>query len=227
MRKRFGISCVIVLPAHSQMIDSVRVRSLQMLIDPLVEVQFISRERPCRLKNLYYVTPVSYHPRIKNPSAIQFLRTRAASCLPEANDEPTRKLFVARRPPNVRSIVNFDELWAFLSARGFELIEAEGIDFAGQVALFQKARVVVGQMGAAMTSTLFCRPSTSLIYLAPVGWAEPFYLDLAAVGGQQYNILAGSPVSDAPAFLSDFVVPIDQLYHRLTYMGINETDKFA
>lgn len=222
LRRRYGLTCVIVLPSYGQKIDDVRVRSLQLLIDPLIEVQFIAPDRPCRLKNLHYVTPVSYHPRIKNPAAIHFLRMRAAACLPGADNEPTRKLFVARRPPNIRAVVNFDALWAFLSVRGFEVIEAEGIDFAGQVALFQSAQIVVGQMGAAMTSTLFCRPATSLIYLAPVGWAEPFYLDLAAVGGQQYNVLAGPPVSEGPAYLSDFSVPIDHLYHRLTYMGFVE-----
>lgn len=221
LRHRYGLSCVIVLPSYGQKIDDVRVRSLQLLIDPLVEVQFIAPDSPCRLKNLHYVTPVSYHPRIKNPAAIHFVRARAAA-LPGAEEEPTRKLFVARRPPNVRSITNFDEVWAFLSVRGFELVEAEGLDFAGQVALFQNARIVVGQMGAAMTSTLFCRPATSLVYLAPIGWAEPFYLDLAAVGGQQYNVLAGPPVSEGPAHLSDFSVVIDPLYHRLTYMGFTE-----
>jgi capsular polysaccharide biosynthesis protein len=223
LRQRLGITCVIVLPAHNQKIDEVRVSSLRMLIDPLIEVEFVEAGRPCRLRNLYYVTPVSFHPRIKNPAALHFARSRAAACLPGTQDEPTRKLFVARRPPNIRSIVNFDELWAFLAARGFEMVEAEGIDFAGQISLFQNARIVVGQMGAAMTNTLFCQPATNLVYLAPTGWAEPFYLDLAALGGQQYNILAGPPASEGPAYLSDFAVPLDHLYHRLAYMGFTET----
>ena len=223
LRKRLGISCVLVLPTYSPDINEVRVRSLQLLIDPLLEIQFIPPDQPCRIANLYYATPVSFHPRIKNPSAIHFVRSRATTCLPNSHDEPARKLFVARRPPNSRSIINFDELWAFLAVRGFEMVEAEKIDFASQVALFQNAQIVVGQMGAAMTSTLFCRPATSLVYLAPIGWAEPFYLDLAALGGQQYNILPGSPASDGPAYLSDFTVPIDQLYHRLAYMGFKET----
>jgi len=224
LRQRLGVVCVFVLPSYGSKMDEVRVRSLQMLVDPLVEVQFIAPDKPCRIENLYYVTPVTFHPRIKNPGAIHFVRSAAAACLPSALDEPTRKLFVARRPPNSRSIVNFDEVWGFLAARGFELVVAEELDFAGQVALFQQARIVVGQMGAAMTGTLFCRPGTSLIYLAPIGWAEPFYLDLAAVGGQQYNVLAGPVTSDGPPYLSDFVAPVDHLYHRLNYMGVDESD---
>lgn len=222
LRKKYDVACVIILPSFGKEIDDVRVRSLQMLIDPLIEYHFIQPDLPCRIANLYYATPVTFHPRIKNPSALHFVRSRAQACNQESQEHPTRKLFVARRPPNIRSIVNFDELWAFLKARGFELVEAEKIDFAGQVSLFQNAQVVVGQMGAAMTNSLFCRPATSLVYLSPVGWAEPFYLDLAALGGQQYNILAGPPVNDGPAYLSDFAIPVDHLYHRLTYMGFGE-----
>lgn len=227
LRRRLGVTCVVVLPTHNQKIDKVRVRSLRMLIDPLIEVQFVETGQPCRLQNLYYVTPVSFHPRIKNPAALHFVRSRAAACVPSTEEEPTRKLFVARRPPNIRSIVNFDELWAFLAARGFDMVEAEDLDFAEQIALFQSAQVVVGQMGAAMTNTLFCRPATGLVYLAPIGWAEPFYLDLAVLGGQQYSILAGAPVREGPAYLSDFAVPVDHLYHRLTYMGCTEVGATA
>ena len=221
LHRRFGIACIVVMPSYNVRIDEIRVQSLRLLIDPLIEVQFIAPDRPCRLRNLHYATPVSYHPRTKNPAAIHFVRSRAAACLPEEG-EATRKLFVARRPPNSRSIVNFDELWRFLASCGFELVEPEALDFAEQVGLFQKARIVVGQMGAGMTNSLFCRPSTSLIYLTPVGWLEPFYLDLAALGGQQYNILACPPINEGPAHLSDFTVPINHLYHRLAYMGFAE-----
>lgn len=220
LRRRRGTRCVMILPTHGPAIDAVRVRSLQVLIDPLIEVQFVPPDRPCRIPNLHYVTPVSYHPRIKTPAAIDFVQSRAASCLPQSQEEPGRRLFVARRPPNSRSIVNFDELWGFLAARGFEMVEAETLDFAGQVALFQQAQIVVGQMGAAMTNTLFCRPGTNLVYLGPTGWAEPFYLDLAAVGGQHYNLLAGPTVNDGPPYLSDFSVPVDHLFHRFAFMGI-------
>ncbi len=218
LRRRLRPVPVLVMPSHGERIDAIRLQSLRLLVDSRIRVQFIAPYGPCRLRNLYYVTPVSYHPRTKNPAAIHFVRSRAAVCLPEKGD-PTRKLFVARRPPNSRAIINFDELWGFLQALGFELVEPETLAFASQVKLFRDAQVVVGQMGAGMTNSLFCRPATNLIYLAPIGWLEPFYLDLAVLGGQQYNFLAGPSVQDCPAYLSDFTVPIDLLYHRLALMG--------
>jgi hypothetical protein len=79
--------------------------------------------------------------------------------------------------------------------------------FAEQVQLFAGAQVVIGQMGAAMTNTLFCRPTTTVIHLAPTGWIEPFYWDLAAVRGHHYRVIYGD-VSDAGVapHLSGFTV---------------------
>ena len=222
LRRKLGITCIIVIPAYGSRIDKIRVRSLQALIHPRIKVRFIPPDQACRLSNLYYVTPVSFHPRIKTPAAIEFVRSRAIACLRTVVSDPTERLFIARRPPHSRAIANFEETWALLAARGFRMVEPEGLDFLEQVALFRKARIVVGQMGAAMTNTLFCHPATSLIYLAPLGWTEPFYLDLAALGGQQYNILFGPPTDHGPPHLSDFTVPVAHLDQRLTYMGFTD-----
>lgn len=229
LRERLGVTCIILLPSHGPVMDDIRLQSMRALIDPRIKAKFVSPEKKIRVRNLYFATPVSFHPRIKNPGAIHFVQSRATKVFGNDAEEPFRKLFVARRPPNSRAITNFDALWPFLQARGFEMIEPEKHSFADQVTLFQQARIVIGQMGAAMTGTLFCRPATNIIYLSPIGWMEPFYLDLAAVAGQQYNILFG-PTSEggaAQAHLSDFTIPLDPLYHRLTFMGHFETGSIA
>ncbi len=223
LNAKLGVECTFVLPSFDEKIDAVRKSSIHATIDALANVAFIDPELPCRFRNLFYATPVSFHPRIKNPAAIRFLQQSASRPMGDFGRHNGRRIFVARRPPNSRAVTNFDELWAFLQVRGFELVEAEKLDFSAQVRIFQEAAIVVGQMGAAMTNSLFCAPSTTVIYLAPAGWAEPFYLDLAAVGGQHYNVLTGPTNGGAQVHLSDFVVPIDHLYHRLTYMGILPT----
>lgn len=220
LRRRFGIECIVVMPTYGGRIDEIRLQSLRQLIHPRIEVQFIAPDRPCRLRNLYYATPVSFHPRIKSPGALDFVRTRVEACLPMLESEPSARLFVARRPPNSRTIVNFDKLWQYLAGLGFEMVEPETFDFIGQVTLFRNARIVVGQMGAGMTNSLFCRPATNLTYLAPIGWTEPFYLDLAALGGQQYNILTGPPLDNGMPHLSSFTVPLMLLHHRLAHIGV-------
>jgi hypothetical protein len=225
LRDKMDVIPIILMPSHGDKMNDIRFQSLKELIDPNIEVEFIDPDKTIKISDIYFATPVSFHPRIKNPAAINFVRDQASYYVRKGYREPGRKLFVARRPPNSRSITNFDEVWAFLSARGFEMVEPENLNFVDQVTLFQNAKIVVGQMGAAMTSTMFCQPATPLIYLAPIGWAEPFYLDLAAVGGQHYNILAGPAANDGPAHMSDFSVPLGPLYHRMTYMGYMEIEK--
>jgi len=225
LRAKMDVTPIILMPSHGDKMNDIRFQSLKELIDSNIEVEFIDPDKPVKIRDLYFCTPVSFHPRIKNPAAINFVRDQSRYCVRKKYREPDRKLFVARRPPNSRSITNFEEVWAFLSARGFEMVEPENLNFVDQVTLFQNAKIVVGQMGAAMTSTMFCQPATPLIYLAPIGWAEPFYLDLAAVGGQHYNILAGPAANDGPAHMSDFSVPLGPLYHRMTYMGYMEIEK--
>lgn len=220
LRHRLGITCILLLPAYGGRIDAIRLQSLRALIHPRIAVRFVPRNEPCRLRNLHYATPVSFHPRIKIPAAIEFVRSRGLARICGRDEEPSERLFIARRPPHSRAIVNFDETWALLSARGFRMVEPERLDFAEQVRLFRSARIVVGQMGAAMTNSLFCAPATSLIYLAPEGWIEPFYLDLAALGGQHYNILCGPAAGAGPAHLADFSVPLAPLAERLAFMGI-------
>lgn len=223
LRKRLGITCAILLPSHGNVMDTIRLQSMRTLIDPMIKAKFINPKKTIAVRNLYFATPVSFHPRIKNPSAIHFVQSSAAARFATNQAEPYRKLFVARRPPNSRAITNFNALWSFLSDRGFEMMEPEKHAFAEQVTMFQEARIVVGQMGAAMTGTIFCRPATNILYLAPIGWAEPFYLDLAAVAGQQYDILAGPTTGEGQeAYLSDFIVPLEPLHHRLSYIGYGE-----
>lgn len=218
IKAKLGISCVILLPSHGPVMDNIRLQSMRTLIDKNIKAKFINPDKIVNVSDLYFITPVSFHPRIKNPYAIHYVRSQAQQ-LDAAKKEPFRKIFVARRPPNSRSIVNFEQLWSFLEKNGFEMIEPEKYSFTEQVTLFQEAKIVIGQMGAAMTGTMFCLPATTIIYLAPIGWAEPFYLDLAALGGQHYNILSGPIEGDGTPHLSDFTIPIEPLYHRLAYTG--------
>ncbi|WP_122928461.1 glycosyltransferase family 61 protein [Sphingobium sp. LF-16] len=223
LNAKHGINSVVLLPSHGEKMNDIRMSSLKCLINKDICVEFVDIEDRIKIKNLYFATPVSFHPRIKNPASINFIREKACALYSDHGFEAKKRLFVARRPPNSRSIINFDEVWNFLKLRGFEMVEPEKLDFVDQVKIFREAEIVVGQMGAAMTGTMFCQPATPVIYLAPIGWAEPFYLDLATVGGQHYNILAGPTSGDGPAYMSDFVVPLGPLYHRLTYMGYLET----
>jgi capsular polysaccharide biosynthesis protein len=120
-----------------------------------------------------------------------------------------------RRDMRGRSLVNMDAIRGLLERRGFSIVEPEELSIAHQAAAFASADVVVGVMGATLTNTVFCRPRTRVIHLAPEGWLEPFYWDLAAVRGHRYAACYGPALDGGPAHLSSFTLPEHSLLNAL------------
>lgn len=171
-----------------------------------IEVRVMPLNFVFEFEQLYYPTPVSYHPLLKSPEAM----TQVAQLFAAAPSG--RRLFVTRRTSHSRGLVNAAAVEERLAAAGFSVIDPEGMDFAAQATAFAEASIIVGSMGAAMTNTIFAAPGARLLYLAPQGWVEPFYWDLAAVRGHRYSACYG-PIVEAgqPAHLSQFSIGMDQL----------------
>jgi capsular polysaccharide biosynthesis protein len=180
-----------------------------------VHIDLIDPDNAQYFPKVYYVTPVTDHPLSKSPIAMDYAARESVSALLRGasveRDGHAERIFVGRRN-GYRNLLNMDALRQRLSKMCFRYVDAEALSFAQQVETFSQATVVVGLMGAAMTNTLFCRPTTPVIHLAPRGWIEPFYFDLAAVRGHRYHALYGD-IDDTgrPPHLSDFVIDIDLL----------------
>ncbi|MDQ2102085.1 glycosyltransferase family 61 protein [Azospirillum isscasi] len=179
----------------------------------MVKPMFLPVEDLVFVDNLYYATPVSYHPILKHPQALAHLlaicneRFGASSLR-----EDRRRLFVNRSTSHPRHITNNDAVKFILAEYGFEEIFPEGLSFSQQRQAFHEASHVVGIMGAAMTNTVFCPPDGHILHLAPNGWGEPFYWDLAAMRGQSYNAFFGVPQGNIDqVHQCSFEVNIDQL----------------
>lgn len=167
-----------------------------------VELVFVDREAKIYFDELYYVSPVTHHPVLKSPDAMRFVARNGLAL--ESDDahrpETPRRLFVTRRWSGKRDLANQDDLAALLSSRGFVAVDPGRMPYLSQARLFGGADYVVGCMGASMTNTLFCPEHARIGYLAPEGWFETFYWDLAAVRGHRYAVCFGhtSP-EDGPA----------------------------
>ena len=190
--------------SDSMIMDHVRSESLHQICAGLgdVEVRLLRPGRVYAFSNLYYATPISYHPVLKCPEALRFLNERLQPDQPAAS-----RIFITRRDHGKRSLVNLAAIQALLEARGFTTVDVEAMSFAEQVRTFSGAKVIVGCMGAAMTNCLFAREGTLTIYLGPEGWLEPFYWDLAAVRSHRYVACFGPTNSgNLPAHLSSYVI---------------------
>ncbi|MDP2291954.1 MAG: glycosyltransferase family 61 protein [Actinomycetota bacterium] len=69
--------------------------------------------------------------------------------------EPGRKVFLVRRPPATRCIVNLDEVEAVTTAAGYETVDTTGWPLADQIELFRRTSCLVAIHGAGLTNMMF------------------------------------------------------------------------
>jgi hypothetical protein len=179
-------------------------------------VSFVDVAHARSFERLCYATPMSFHPVLKSPEAMAWLARRLGrqQWLRRLWRRPTR-LLVMRRAARGRTLENIEAVHTLLEQRGFSSIEPEDLSIAQQARAFAQADVVVGVMGASMSSTVFCRPGTRVIHLVPEGWKEPFYWDLAAVRRHRYAACYGPALDEGPAHLSSFHMPEPSLVRVL------------
>ena len=122
------------------------------------------------------------------------------------------KLFVTRAAARGRGLANAAQVEQRFREAGFSVVDPDGMPFAEQAGLFAHAGAVAGVMGAAMTNSVFAAPGTPVLHLAPDGWLEPFYWDLAATRGHRYSACYG-PLAEAgqPPHLSRFTMDMGLL----------------
>ncbi|WP_174274987.1 glycosyltransferase family 61 protein [Sphingomonas bacterium] len=214
----------LLLASHGTVIDQVRMDTIQYMIDDdRLSIAFFDKTKVYAIRNLYLATPVTCHPLDKSVPAMRYLgqlgRQRERFARP-THALGARKLFVARPGANTRSLLNVDAVWDVLRTQGFVLVDPGQMSFAEQVSAFAAAQTIIGVMGAGMTNTVFCSPQARISYLAPRGWIETFYLDLAAACGHRYRVVYGAlDDPDQPPYLSRFSISDDDLAMVLSDLG--------
>ncbi len=207
MRKRRpDRSVTIVMTSYGPKMDGVRGDAIAALCDGDVRTLFLDPSRPYRIPGLHYASPISYHPIRKHVPALDFLVAAAARAIP--GEGGGSRVFIERGTGGAgRLLVNEAQLVGQLRQSGFKIIRPDRMTFVEQVLALRNARTVIGQMGAAMTNTIFAPDDATLVYLAPAGWLEPFYWDLANARRQRYRVLYGrSLTTNRPAHEADFLI---------------------
>ncbi len=157
------------------------------------EILFVGWDEKAFFEDLWFVTPVTQHPVLKSPDAMNWVADgmfRDASSARDVSPLPTR-IFVEREATGSRDLVNQAEIATLLAEHGFVGIDTSEMPFLLQANMFRSAEIVIGCMGAAMTNMIFSRPGTASGYLAPEGWIETFYWDLAAIRKHRYAVCFG------------------------------------
>jgi len=86
--------------------------------------------------------------------------------LPPQRQGADARLYVARfQPDNFRQLSNREEIEAIAVSEGLELVRPETMPITEQIALFARARIIVGDFGSAMHNTLFSPPGALVLCL--------------------------------------------------------------
>lgn len=199
----------IILLSFGLGIDEARRRSIECHPDlGGVSVLFLRRAVAYHFEELFYASPVSYHPTAKLKGAVDYVRQSYVR--EEASSR--RKLYLSRPEGDVRNLANADEVEAFMREEGFEVVDCAALSFDAQLALFKEASIVVGIMGAAMANTIFSRRGIRVVHLVCIGWIEPYYWDLADACGQRCCYVFGPTTEpEKPAHFARFTISPDDL----------------
>jgi len=103
-----------------------------------------------------------------------------------------RRLYVSRRH---RGLANDAEVWAALSARGFERLEPT--TWEDNVHAFAAADIIVGPHGAGLANVVFCAPGATLVELIPGDRPFPYFYSAASSAGMNYHALLTTPLLPA------------------------------
>ena len=166
--------------------------SLQLLgYDADRVLDWTPESSPCAIEHL--ILPALRGNSLEcSPRSMNWLRTRfLAACGVDATtlslSDATRKIYIGRKMGGWRFVENQGEVEEFLSARGFENVQAENLSFADQIRLFASARLIVGMHGAGLANILFA-PRAHLVELMG-GYGDGAYYNIASAFKQPYTLL--------------------------------------
>ena len=226
-------SVVVVTVRAGKMHEQVHVDTCKMVcksenLRP-IEMIFVEPEEKAYFEELFFVTPVSNHPVSKSPQALQYVADAAMSIPLTEEDVATlpKRIFIRRVAAAGRALVNQDEVERLLGDSGFVALDTSEMPFMLQAGLFRNAELVIGCMGAAMANTVFSPPGTPVGHLAPSGWVEPFYWDLAAARGHPYAVCYGTSLDRAAKpWQSSYRIDLGDLRHLLeTFEIVDRPDQ--
>lgn len=200
----------VVMTSLSDSMNAVRADSLAALTRGVDDVDW-TFQRGTTIQpydELYVVSPASSPPMLKSREAMAFLRSAPAVRTPEPV-EGQGGIFVHRSAIYGRHLANGGEIARRLGALGFRDVSPEHMPVGEQWRTFGASRAVVGVMGSAMANTAFSPAGCAVLHLAPEGWAEPFFWDLAGACGHDYAVQYGSapnPIDGSFSVDADVVV---------------------
>lgn len=191
-------------------LDELKAGRLRLLCPPLSERQraelleigvppdaiIETRARMVLCDRLIYPSPLTTLANT-NPSSLaveffDFLKRR----FPCAAERPAHAhVFLTRKGfPSARIMVDEDRLIAALAEYGFECIAPHEMSLAEQIHALSRAKIVVGQFGAALWNTPFMPRGATLVEISTTNYVSNEYLYASHLTGHQFVRVMTEPL---------------------------------
>jgi capsular polysaccharide biosynthesis protein len=146
--------------------------------------------------DLRYISPVHVPPLMKQPT---FMRRLRALMIGGHSTSRLKGIYVRRQKAYARELLNEEEVIAYCQQLGFAIVDPQALTLAQQVDIFNRASLVLGVKGAALTNCIFCSNGAHVIAMSPSDFPDPFFYDLVAQGNKNYSEVFGQVTSRASA----------------------------
>lgn len=175
---------------------------------------------PIDVPELIYATPMAVHPFYKHPFVTRFLErlgetVRAAVTQPSV-PAPKKIYFSRNHRAGRRQLLNEAEVTCALERRGYHIVyQPEKLTFAEQVCLMTNARMVAGNLGAALSNAVFAPQGVRMLALSASAFADDFFWDFVSQKGGAYYSLHGRDAGTELGGKHDFSVNISRFLEVL------------
>ncbi|GAB4304931.1 MAG: hypothetical protein Fur0025_46890 [Oscillatoriaceae cyanobacterium] len=162
------------------------------------------------------------------PQALQFLRREFLEKNPPNSSSYPERIYISRAKARYRRVINEAEVIEFLAQFGFQVIETESLSFFAQLAVFERAKIIVAPHGSGLTNIIFCRPGTQVIELVSPHYVRPYYWVISQMLGLEHYYLTGEVFACYPLrelmyqnpLTEDIQVSLSQLSAMMKIAGI-------
>jgi Glycosyltransferase 61 len=100
-----------------------------------------------------------------------------------------KKIFIGRKNPLHRKLLNNDDVKSFLNSLGFTYIEMEDFSIVDQIKIFHNAQQIICVHGAALSNLCFSKKGTKVIDLIHKDFKQWCFLKLSVIQQLDYEIL--------------------------------------
>ncbi len=161
-------------------------------------------------KELVIVSGATEHGCYMSPLVVAEVEGLASGILGSGR----KRLFVSRRGA-LRNLANEDAVEEALRADGFHIIHPGTMALREQIGIFRNAEVIVGVMGAGMTSISFSKMGAKVINLSPATMPDTFFYFLSLHKGHDYREIRGANLSSSPSWDELFHIDVEELREEI------------